>query len=92
MWLRSAGDGLRTRDFHVSQPISPHETNPMSVALYPGFPRATGEEVASALLRHPREMGVEIRKAKAVGQGQVAALNAVKYLAVLDAQKVEMKQ
>ena len=43
-------------------------------------------------MRHPREMGVEIRKAKAVGQGQVAALNAVKYLAVLDAQKVEMKQ
>jgi thioredoxin reductase (NADPH) len=31
---------------------------------YPGFPRATGEEVASALLCHPLEMGVEIRKAK----------------------------
>jgi len=30
---RNAGDGLRTRDFHVSQPVPPYETNPMSVAL-----------------------------------------------------------
>lgn len=31
---------------------------------YPGFPMATGEEIASAFLLHAQEMGVEIRKAK----------------------------
>jgi thioredoxin reductase (NADPH) len=31
---------------------------------YPGFPMATGEEIAFAFLRHAQEMGVEIRKEK----------------------------
>ncbi len=31
---------------------------------YPGFPKPTGEQIASAFLRHAEEMGVEIKKAK----------------------------
>jgi thioredoxin reductase (NADPH) len=31
---------------------------------YPGFPTATGEDIAQAFLRHAQEMGVEIRKGK----------------------------